>query len=40
MIDESADSDRANLKAVAPFTGVWIEISDIQKENSSKEMLS
>ena len=27
MIDERADSDWANLKAVAPFTGAWIEIS-------------
>ena len=26
MIDERADSDWANLKAVAPFTGAWIEI--------------
>ena len=27
MIDERADSDWANLKAVAPFTGAWIEIA-------------
>ena len=27
MIDERADSDWANLKAVAPFTGAWIEIT-------------
>ena len=27
MIDERADSDWANLKAVAPFTGAWIEMS-------------
>ena len=26
MIDERADSDWANLKAVAPFTGAWIEM--------------
>ena len=26
MIDERADSDWANLKSVAPFTGAWIEI--------------
>ena len=31
MIDERADSDWANLKAVAPFTGAWIEICvDVQ----------
>ena len=28
MIDERADSDWANLKAVAPFTGAWIEIGN------------
>ena len=31
MIDERADSDWANLKAVAPFTGAWIEILRIIK---------
>ena len=31
MIDERADSDWANLKAVAPFTGAWIEMKNVIK---------
>lgn len=37
MIDERADSDWANLKAVAPFTGAWIEILDTLQVLANKK---
>ena len=37
MIDERADSDWANLKAVAPFTGAWIEITAADEHQDQED---
>ena len=40
MIDERADSDWANLKAVAPFTGAWIEIVSLELAASVRKTVA